>query len=265
MIESIDSVYVQFGLNPRGVVGLGQNWHDFCWIPPKIFVWQSCVPTAWLNIAAKKWWLEDYFPIGKVTFQGLCSLNDFGKLMTEQVFSSIWPNISTNMDFPWNKWIFPSQTRAVWPCFWSREKFDQRNLRGWQSNPKSWPPSALLEDSPHQQKSDTTDDGLENPGVHQLRWRLFIPSFTKVSAPSNICLTLGFLNQPSNRTKKKRQLKKTAKGDSRGTSPDLNDALKFLQLIFLLLQSHHQVFWNHLGFSSKFVGLLVTRFFHHIQ
>ena len=21
----------------------------------------------------KKWWLEDYFPIGKVTFQGLCS------------------------------------------------------------------------------------------------------------------------------------------------------------------------------------------------
>ena len=28
--------------------------------------------------------------------------------------------------------------------------------------------------------------------------------------------------------------------------PDLNDALKFLQLIFLLLQSHHQVFWNHL-------------------
>ena len=24
------------------------------------------------NIAPKKWWLEDYFPIGKVTFQGLC-------------------------------------------------------------------------------------------------------------------------------------------------------------------------------------------------
>ena len=24
------------------------------------------------NIAPEKWWLEDYFPIGKVTFQGLC-------------------------------------------------------------------------------------------------------------------------------------------------------------------------------------------------
>ena len=24
------------------------------------------------NIAPEKWWLEDYFPFGKVTFQGLC-------------------------------------------------------------------------------------------------------------------------------------------------------------------------------------------------
>ena len=24
------------------------------------------------NIAPEKWWLENYFPIGKVTFQGLC-------------------------------------------------------------------------------------------------------------------------------------------------------------------------------------------------
>ena len=24
------------------------------------------------NMAPQKWWLEDYFPIGKVTFQGLC-------------------------------------------------------------------------------------------------------------------------------------------------------------------------------------------------
>ena len=24
------------------------------------------------NIAPEKWWLEDYFPIGKVTFQGPC-------------------------------------------------------------------------------------------------------------------------------------------------------------------------------------------------
>ena len=29
--------------------------------------------TPWkFNIAPEKWWLEDYFPIGKVTFQGLC-------------------------------------------------------------------------------------------------------------------------------------------------------------------------------------------------
>ena len=24
------------------------------------------------NVAPEKWWLEDYFPIGKVPFQGLC-------------------------------------------------------------------------------------------------------------------------------------------------------------------------------------------------
>ena len=24
------------------------------------------------NIVPEKWWLEDYFPIGKVTFEGLC-------------------------------------------------------------------------------------------------------------------------------------------------------------------------------------------------
>ena len=29
--------------------------------------------TSWkFNIAPEKKWLEDYFPIGKVTFQGLC-------------------------------------------------------------------------------------------------------------------------------------------------------------------------------------------------
>ena len=27
---------------------------------------------AKFNIAPEKWWLEDYFPIGKVTFPGLC-------------------------------------------------------------------------------------------------------------------------------------------------------------------------------------------------
>ncbi len=25
-----------------------------------------------INIATEKWWLEDYFPIGKAYFQGLC-------------------------------------------------------------------------------------------------------------------------------------------------------------------------------------------------
>ena len=28
--------------------------------------------TPKFNIAPQKWWLEDYFPIGKVAFQGLC-------------------------------------------------------------------------------------------------------------------------------------------------------------------------------------------------
>ena len=28
--------------------------------------------TPEVNIAPEKWWLEAYFPIGKVTFQGLC-------------------------------------------------------------------------------------------------------------------------------------------------------------------------------------------------
>ena len=34
--------------------------HSWIGTPPKF------------NIAPEKWWLEDYFPIGKVTFQGLC-------------------------------------------------------------------------------------------------------------------------------------------------------------------------------------------------
>ena len=36
---------------------------------PKLFL----PTTPWkFNIAPEKWWLEDYFPIGKATFQGLC-------------------------------------------------------------------------------------------------------------------------------------------------------------------------------------------------
>ena len=30
------------------------------------------ITLAKFNIAPAKWWLEDYFPLGKVTFQGLC-------------------------------------------------------------------------------------------------------------------------------------------------------------------------------------------------
>ena len=38
-------------------------WH--MWILDGLF-------TPWkFNLAPEKWWLEDYFPIGKVTFQGL--------------------------------------------------------------------------------------------------------------------------------------------------------------------------------------------------
>ena len=35
-----------------------------------VFFFPSTLPK--FNIAPEKWWLEDYFPIGKVTFQGLC-------------------------------------------------------------------------------------------------------------------------------------------------------------------------------------------------
>ncbi len=38
------------------------------------------------NIDPEKWWLEDYFPIGKVTFQGLSLLN-FGGVRQMKVFS----------------------------------------------------------------------------------------------------------------------------------------------------------------------------------
>ena len=31
----------------------------------------GCFTPLKFNIAPEKWWLEDYFPIGKVTFQGL--------------------------------------------------------------------------------------------------------------------------------------------------------------------------------------------------
>ena len=37
-----------------------QNSHQNLPTPPKF------------NIDPEKWWLEDYFPVGKVTFKGLC-------------------------------------------------------------------------------------------------------------------------------------------------------------------------------------------------
>ena len=45
------------------VVKMGTYWWIFqtvMFTPPKF------------NIAPEKWWLEDYFPIGKVYFEGLC-------------------------------------------------------------------------------------------------------------------------------------------------------------------------------------------------
>ena len=49
----------------RDVSTINPTWHcdvstGLTFTPPK------------LNIAPEKWWLEDYFPIGKVAFQGLC-------------------------------------------------------------------------------------------------------------------------------------------------------------------------------------------------
>ena len=38
---------------------------------PKNHFWENPTPPKF-NIDPEKWWLEDYFPIGKVTFQGLC-------------------------------------------------------------------------------------------------------------------------------------------------------------------------------------------------
>ena len=37
-----------------------------------IFLYNNFSTHPKFNIAPRKWWLEDYFPIGKVTFQELC-------------------------------------------------------------------------------------------------------------------------------------------------------------------------------------------------
>ena len=51
-------VFLMFA--PHSCVNFGERWRKFTNNPWKF------------NIAPEKWWLEDYFPIGKVTFQGLC-------------------------------------------------------------------------------------------------------------------------------------------------------------------------------------------------
>ena len=38
----------------------------------KGLIGHRCFTPRKFNIDPEKWWLEDYFPIGKVTFQGLC-------------------------------------------------------------------------------------------------------------------------------------------------------------------------------------------------
>ena len=40
-------------------------------VEPKNVIRHPITPLKF-NVAPEKWWLEDNFPIGKVTFQGLC-------------------------------------------------------------------------------------------------------------------------------------------------------------------------------------------------
>ena len=47
------------------------KWGDK-WGPYEIGVKLTQVTSPKFDIAPEKWWLEEYFPIGKGTFQGLC-------------------------------------------------------------------------------------------------------------------------------------------------------------------------------------------------
>ena len=48
-----------------------QIWRSITSIHPLLcYIWKY-TPRK-IKIAPEKWWLEDYFPTGKVTFQGLC-------------------------------------------------------------------------------------------------------------------------------------------------------------------------------------------------
>ncbi len=49
--------------------------HDIKQMAGRSFGWtyiENTITPPKFNIAPQKWWLEDYFPTGKVTFQGLC-------------------------------------------------------------------------------------------------------------------------------------------------------------------------------------------------
>ena len=46
------------------------------------------------NVATEKWWLEDYFPIGQVTFQGLCYTSG-GYQKKSRLNYVIFPNLKT--------------------------------------------------------------------------------------------------------------------------------------------------------------------------
>ena len=60
---SVETGYICQGNDPIGDTPIF-NW-------TMIMGWRVNTPPKF-NIAPEKWWLEDYFPIGKVTFQGLC-------------------------------------------------------------------------------------------------------------------------------------------------------------------------------------------------
>ena len=57
------------------------------------------------KIAPEKWWLEDYFPIGKISFQGLCytfgGYLGFPKLQGPKIIA-VWPILSSPVFAPWS-------------------------------------------------------------------------------------------------------------------------------------------------------------------
>ena len=63
----LDDQIWRFGQMPGTSVKILSDVIRICHLVLQVF------DTPWkVNIAPEKWWLEDYFPIGKVTFQGVC-------------------------------------------------------------------------------------------------------------------------------------------------------------------------------------------------